>query len=154
MTKSLKRWSVNAVSEGQSPLTLFCDDRPFGGSAVGTPETLSPVQYLLVSIASCFALSCRAELRRRKLGNISFEVVVLGEKEIGAAESLLNAISIVTIFGSGITEPLAQQITEKAKSLCTVTNTLLDSPNIQFRSRALRQPRRAPGDLPAQHPAH
>jgi uncharacterized OsmC-like protein len=154
MTKSLKRWSVNAVSEGQAPLTLFCDDRPLGRSAIAALETLSPVQYLLISIASCFALSCRAELSRRKLANTSFEVVVIGEKEIGAAENLLNAISIVAIFGSGIAEPLAQQIMERAKPLCTVTNTLLDSPNLQFRSRALRQRRTVPRELPAQHSAH
>lgn len=32
----------------------------------------------------------------------------------------------------------AQQITARAKPLCTVTNTLLDSPIIRFRSRAMR----------------
>lgn len=155
MTKPLKRWTVNAVSAGHAPLTLFCDDRPLGRSAMGVAEILTPIQYLLISIASCFALSCRAELKRRKLSNISFEVVVMGDKEPGSAENLLSPISIVAIFGSGVTEPLAKEITARAKPLCTVTNTLLDSPTIQFRSRAIRQRVFEPRELtPAEHSAH
>jgi hypothetical protein len=65
MAKPLKRWSVNAISTGQAPLALFCDDRPLGRLASQAPDNLTPIQSLLISIASCFALSCRAELRRR-----------------------------------------------------------------------------------------
>lgn len=117
---------------------------------MAAPENLSPIQYLLISIASCFALSCRAELSRRKLKNISFEVVVMGDKEIGSTENLLSPISIVTIFGSGITEPLAREITERAQPLCTVTNTLLESPTIEFKSRALHQSGSARRELSSQ----
>jgi uncharacterized OsmC-like protein len=154
MTKPLKRWSVNAVSEGPTSLTLFCDDRPLG-HALAAPENLSPIQYLLISIASCFALSCRAELGRRKLSSrIPFEVVVTGDKESGSGDNLLSRISIVAIFGSGITEPLAREITARAKPLCTVTNTLLDSPKIRFKSRALTQPRSVSRELPDRLAAH
>jgi uncharacterized OsmC-like protein len=154
MTKPLKRWSVNAVSDGRTPLKLFCDDRPVGRGAVGTTQELSPVQYLLISVAGCFALSCREELRQRQLHNIPFEVVVMGDKDPGAVRNLLHAISIVTIFGGGITESLAREITSRAKPLCTVTNTLLEPPTIEFRARATLDVRAASHDFPAQDLAH
>ena len=154
MTKRLKRWSVNAVSEGHSPLALYCDDRPLGHSVTSSPENLTPIQYLLISIASCFALSCRAEIRRRKLGNLSFEVVVMGDKEAGSTENLLGRISIVAIFGGGIAPPLAREITARAKPLCTVTNTLLDSPKIRFKSRALAPRPAQYREFPQQLSAH
>ncbi len=154
MTKPHKRWSVNAVSEGTRSLQLFCDDMPLG-KALTMSENLSPIQYLLISIASCFALSCRAELGRRKLGTrIPFEVVVTGDKESGTADNLLSRISIVAIFGSAITEPLAREITARAKPLCTVANTLLDSPKIRFKSRALTQPRNVFRETPTRLAAH
>jgi uncharacterized OsmC-like protein len=115
---------------------------------------LSPVQYLLISIAGCFALSCREELRRRKLRHISFEVIVMGDKQPGADKNLLHAISIVTIFGDGITESLARELTNRAKPLCTVTNTLLEPPTIEFRSRATQAVRTSSRELPARDLAH
>jgi len=154
MTKPLKRWSVNAVSDGQAPLTLFCDDRPIGRGAVGAPHDLSPVQYLLISIAGCFALSCREELRRRHLHNIPFEVVVMGDKDPAAVKNLLNAISIVTIFSGGISESLGREITAHAKPSCTVTNTLLKPPTIEFRTRATPDARASSREFPAQDLAH
>jgi len=154
MTKPLKRWSVNAVSHGQTSLTLFCDGRPIGRGAVGAPQDVSPVQYLLISIAGCFALSCREELRQRQLHNIPVEVVVMGDKDPAAVRNLLNAISIVTIFGGGISESLAREITERAKPLCTVTNTLLEPPTIEFRSRVTQDVRASSHEFPAQGLAH
>jgi len=154
MTKPLKRWSVNAVSDGHTPLTLFCDGRPVGPGAVGASQDLSPVQYLLISIAGCFALSCREELRQRRLRNIPFEVVVMGDKQPGAARNLLNAISIVTIFNGGISESLAREVINRAKPLCTVTNTLAEPPTIEFKSCATRDVRASSREFPAQDLAH
>jgi uncharacterized OsmC-like protein len=153
-TPSVKRWSVNAVSEGQLPLTLFCDGRPLtqNGSAAG--DNVSPVQYLLISIASCFALSCRAVLSRRKLSQVSFEVVTIGEKPVVATESRLSQVSVVAIFGSGITETEAALITEQAKPLCTVTNTILESPTIRYSSRAIKEHRTRVQENTAQHSAY
>lgn len=139
MTKPFERCSVNAVSAGHRPLALFCDDRAVGRSAVGPPEDLTPVQYFLISIASGFAYSCRAELSRRKLSKVSFEVVVTSRTEIGSGENPLQHISIVAIYGSGVTETLARHITARAKPSCTVTKMLLDSPAVRFKSRTLRQ---------------
>jgi uncharacterized OsmC-like protein len=151
MTKPVKRWSVNAVSAGQTPLALFCDGRTLG-RATAAPDNLSPVEYLLISIASCFAFSCRAVLSRRKLINISFEVVAIGEKAGGTAldqDDHIGEISVVAIFGGEITESMAAQITEQAKPLCTITNTLMESPNIAFRSRAIKECRSGFYELPA-----
>jgi uncharacterized OsmC-like protein len=152
-TQTVKRWSVNAVSEGQTPLTLFCDGRPLTQSAPATVDNVSPVQYLLIAVASCFALSCRAVITQRKLARISFEVVATGEKGPAPTSRLTN-IAVVAIFRSGITESEAALIAEQAKPLCTVTNTLLTSPDIQYSSRAIKE-RPADGrELPAQHVTH
>ncbi len=154
-TQNVKRWSVNAISEGRTPLTLFCDGRPLTQSTPATLDDVSPVQYLLISIASCFALSCRAVLSRRNLRQNCFEVVAVGEKaRAPATESRLTHISVVAIFGGGITEAEAKLITEQAQPLCTVTNTILESPTIQYSSRAIKQQHRVGlRELPAQHAA-
>ncbi len=152
--QNVKRWSVNAISEGQAPLALFCDGRPLTQSAPATVDDVSPVQYLLISIASCFALSCRAVLGRRRLTRASFEVVAVAEKAASVIDNRLSGISVVAIFGDGITEADAALIAEQAKPLCTVTNTVLDSPAIRYGTRAVKQYRTGIHDHPPQHAAH
>jgi uncharacterized OsmC-like protein len=152
-TQTVKRWSVNVVSEGQTPLTLFSDGRPLTQSAPATVDDVSPVQYLLIAIASCFALSCRAVLAQRKLSRISFEVVATGEKSSGTPNRLAN-IAVVAIFRSGITESEAALIAGHAKPLCTVTNTILTAPEIQYSSRALKEPHAKVRELPPLHTTH
>jgi uncharacterized OsmC-like protein len=153
-TQTVKRWTVNAVSEGQLPLALFCDGRPLTSGPHTIADSISPIQYLLISVATCFALSCRAVLSRRKLSQMFFEVVAIGEKPLAATEKRLSQISVVAIFGGGITEPDAALITEQAKPLCTVTNTILESPNIKYGSRAVKGSRARTHEPPAEHSAH
>ena len=124
-----KRWSVNALSAGQSPLSIYCDGRPLTLSSAGTLDNVSPVEYLLISVAACFALSIRAVLVPRKLSGLAFEVVATGEKAL-EPPSRLNHIALSVIFGNDIDETRAAAIANDAKSLCTVTNTILSAPVI------------------------
>jgi uncharacterized OsmC-like protein len=115
-------------------LTIFCDGRLLTQSAPGTLDNVSPVEYLLISAASCFALSIRAVLLARKLAGIGFEVVTTGEK-VPNSPSRLNHIALTVIFAGDIDESRAAAIANDAKSLCTVTNTILNTPVIAIRSR-------------------
>jgi uncharacterized OsmC-like protein len=153
-TRAVKRWTVNAVSEGQLPLALFCDGRPLPPNPPTIADSVSPVQYLLISVASCFALSCRAVLSRQKLGQTSFEVIAIGEKQLASPENRLSQISVVAIFSGGIAEPHAAQIIEQAKPLCTVTNTIFESSNIVYSARAVKGDRPHLPRFQTQHSAH
>ncbi len=76
----MKRWSVSAISEGHEPLQLLCGGRPLTQTAVGTMENVCPVEHLLLAVAGCFALSCRAVIAKRRLPRVRFEVRVSGDK--------------------------------------------------------------------------
>jgi uncharacterized OsmC-like protein len=131
-----KRWSVNAISHGQEPLQVFCDSRPLTQSKLATIDNVSPVEFLLVSVATCFALSVRAALAARKLTRLGFEVVVLGEKAPDPP-SRLKHIAVVAIFRGNLTEADAAAIAADAKRLCTVTNSLQAAPTISIGGRPL-----------------
>jgi uncharacterized OsmC-like protein len=153
-TQATKRWTVNAVSEKHLPVALFCDGRPLPTNPPTIADSISPIQYLLISVASCFAVCCRAILSRRQLSEDSFEVVVIGEKRLAPVENRLSQISVVAVFGSSITESDAALITEQAKPLCTVANTIFDSPNITYSSRAVKVSRSRAHEPPAQYSTH
>jgi uncharacterized OsmC-like protein len=132
-----KRWSVNALSAGQTALQIFVDGQPLTQSSPGVVDNVSPVEFLLISAATCFALSVRAVLLARKLPGTAFEVVVTGEKA-SDAPSRLNRIAIAVIFGDGLDESRANAIADDAKSLCTVTNTILGDAVISVAGRTGR----------------
>jgi uncharacterized OsmC-like protein len=115
-------------------LQIFVDGRPLTQSSPGVVDNVSPVEYLLISVATCFALSIRAVLLHRKLSATTFEVVTTGEKAPDAP-SRLNHIALTAIFGNDIDESGAAAIANEAKSLCTVTNTVLGSPLISVVGR-------------------
>jgi uncharacterized OsmC-like protein len=129
-----KRWSVNALSAGHGALQIFADGRPLAHSSPGVIDNVSPVEFLLISAASCFALSVSAVLRARKLSAMTFEVVATGEKALDAP-SRLNHIALAVIFGEGIEKSQSTSIADDAKSLCTVTNTILGGAVISVTSR-------------------
>ena len=130
-----KRWSVNAMSEGQSPLTLYCDGRLLER---GGFDGICPVEFLLIAVASCFALSCRAILVRDKAPRTRFEVVVTGEKSFARNE--LRSVAVVAIFHDDFGDVEGAAVVEAAKPLCTVSNTLMASPHIVCGVRTLRDP--------------
>ena len=115
-------------------MTIYCDGRPLTQSSPGTLDNVSPVEYLLISVAACFALSIRAVLLARKLSGLAFEVIATGEKAL-ELPSRLNHIALSAIFGNDIDESRAAAIANDAKSLCTVTNTILNTPIIAVSSR-------------------
>jgi uncharacterized OsmC-like protein len=131
-----KRWSVNAISSGQEPLLIFCDGRPLNQTALATIENVSPVEHLLIAVASCFALSCRAVLATRKLPRFAFEVVVSGE-QAPDRPCRLKHIAIVAIFRTGVGAAQAAAIAEDARFLCTVANSIQGTPTISVSARSL-----------------
>ena len=133
-----KRWSVNAVSEGHAPVQYFCDGRPLTQTSAATVDNVSPVEHLLIAIAGCFALSCRAVIAKRKLSQVSFEIIASGEKA-AAPPNRLAQISVGALFRGSISEPEAVAISEEAKPLCTVSNSFLASPDFIYSSRTIKE---------------
>jgi uncharacterized OsmC-like protein len=148
-----KRWSVNAVSEGQTPLAFFCDGRPLTQTSPATIDNVSPVEYLLIAVASCFALSCRAVLAKRKLARITFEVVATGEKAVASGNRLTH-VAVVAVFHNDISGAEAAAITEDAKPLCTVSNTLLAAPDVVYGSRVIKEQYSDMRELHLHHAPH
>jgi uncharacterized OsmC-like protein len=133
-----KRWSVKALSSGQEPLAIYCDERPLTQTALATLDNVSPVEYLLIAVASCFALSCRAVLATRKLPALAFEVAVTGAKAADAP-SRLQRIGLTAIFHGGVNDAQAASIAAAAKLLCTVTNTIFAAPTIAVTGLSVAQ---------------
>jgi len=131
-----QRWSVNAISSGLEPLQLFCDGRPVTQSRLATIDNVSPVEFLLIAVATCFALSVRAALAARKLPRPAFEVVVSGERA-SDPPSRLKHIAVVAILRGNIPTAEAAAIAADAKLLCTVTNSLHGTP-ISISGRSLQ----------------
>jgi len=140
-----KRWSINAVSSADRPLSFFRDGFPLVAGAGGD---ISPVEYLLIAAAACFALSVRSVVAARKLPKASFEAIVTGEKARDLP-SRLGRISLVVLFNNAVDEDQASAIAEEAKALCTVTNTFLGHPNLDV--RAARTPAFARRDPAGTH---
>jgi uncharacterized OsmC-like protein len=130
-----KSWSVSAVSTAKEPLQIYSGGRPLTQTAPATIDGVSPVEYLLISVAACFAMSCRAALAPRKLSAATFEVTVFGTKAQDPP-SRLNRIEVSVAFGDGISGSVAIEIAAEAKLLCTVTNTILGAPQITIDARS------------------
>ena len=133
-THAAKTWSVRATSIGSQPLAIRCNERPFDQGAPGLLGAPTPVEYLLISVAGCFALSCRMALAQQHRSVEWFDVVVRGTKAPDAP-SRLQSIEIEVVFPAGLAAE-AESIVQHAKRLCTVTNTLSRSspPQLQVRT--------------------
>jgi uncharacterized OsmC-like protein len=126
-----KRWSINAVSSADKPLAFFREGLPLVPVA---GMDISPVEYLMIAAAACFALSVRSVVTARGLPKTSFEVIATGEKA-RELPSRLDQISLVALFNGAVDEIQAGAIAAEAKKLCTVTNTLIGAPNLVVRAR-------------------
>ncbi len=131
-----KRWSVSAISEGHAPLQLFCGGEPLTQTAVGTMENVCPVEHLLLAVAGCFALSCRAVIAKRQLPRVRFEVRVSGDKAPAPANRLAY-IAVVAVFDDAISEVEALEISAEAKLICTVSNSIVSGPEWSYSARTL-----------------
>jgi uncharacterized OsmC-like protein len=126
MSQSIARhWTVRVNSSGTKPLTVWSEDQLLDQKAPGQIGAVSPVEYLLVSIAACFALSCRTALAQRHRAGGDFDVIVRGSKAADLP-SRLGEIELEVVFAGGLGGP-AEAVVEHAKRLCTVTNTLAQS---------------------------
>lgn len=78
----ISEWRVMAQHETeQAPVSVICRGVQVGAVGIrSAPAALAPMEYLLASIATCFALSCQAVLAARKLEAPPFAVDVRGVK--------------------------------------------------------------------------
>jgi uncharacterized OsmC-like protein len=132
------RWRVRVHSSGTKPLTVWCEDQLLDQKTPGQIGAVPPVEYLLVSIATCFALSCRVALAQRERTRDDFDVIVRGSKAADLP-SRLDQIELELLFAGGF-DGQAEDTAEHAKRLCTVTNTLAQSlnPRVLVRVRGER----------------
>lgn len=87
------------------------------------PDISSPAVSLLYSLGSCIAISLQMAAKSKKAKLQPFHVKVSSEK----ATNLPSRFGVFTVSVSDdfIEDRLqAQQLLEKAKSICTVSNTL------------------------------
>jgi uncharacterized OsmC-like protein len=133
-----KHWTIRAVSNAGAALVFERQGEALFVNGAQAAE-ISPVEYLLIAAAGCLALSCRAVLGDGDESGSSVEVTALGSK---AAEppSRLERIDLAVRLGSEIDAAEAASIVQKAKKLCTVTNTLLGSVAIQIHSSTGSRP--------------
>lgn len=124
---SAKRWSVSTLSSGDQPLEMFCDGKPLITTSPGIIEHISPVEHLLIAVATCFALSCRGALVARQMRWPVFEVKVTGVKALDLP-SRLESVGIEVAFGNDVSLEDAESLAAAAKKLCTVTNTFAGAP--------------------------
>jgi uncharacterized OsmC-like protein len=126
---SAKRWSVSTVSSGDQPLEMFCDGKPLVTKSPGIIEGVSPVEHLLIAVATCFALSCRGAFVARQMRWPVFEVKVTGVKAVDLP-SRLESVGIAVAFGNDVSSDDAESLAAAAKKLCTVTNTFAGAPAV------------------------
>jgi uncharacterized OsmC-like protein len=126
----LKQWSISAIAR-ESGLA-FSKDREEFGPATAPSAQLSPVEYLLLAVAGCFALSVQAAITQRNRPFSWAKVVVVGDK---AAEppSRLASLDLRVTLGVSLTASEIEPILADAKRQCTVTNTLAAGPPIDIK---------------------
>jgi uncharacterized OsmC-like protein len=122
-----RQWSISARSNKSQPLTFFREGLPLPPSDSGE---LSPIEFLLLSVASCFALSCRAAGTILGAPPLSLKVEARGEKQPGLPNRLVG-IEIHTEIES-LDEVARAAIVSEAKRLCTVANTVLQAPTVTY----------------------
>ena len=124
-----KCWTVVAIATAEEPLKIRCDDAAFDQGSLGTLGKASPVEYLLISVASCFALSLRMAMTERHLAPKSFTVGVVAAKA-PTPPSRLHALELEVQLPEALNDERYSLI-RRAKELCTVTNTLTQPPQLR-----------------------
>lgn len=129
MTKPRSTWSVTARWSGEGPLTLHCRGAALP-ELLSRGETLTPVEYLLVGAAGCYALSLEGARRALSLPAATFEVTAVGTKA-EHPPSRLDALQLLVRIEGGIPAGDVASLVSRAKALCTVTNTLGAAPEVR-----------------------
>jgi len=120
-----KLWVLNVVSPAAGQLVVLRDGTALPAE-IG-PGLTTPVELLLASIGTCFALSCWAAFVSRGLERVGFEVRVIGRKAAQLPSRLSN-INLEVIFDVGLPYAEARAVIASAERLCTVTNTMTFEP--------------------------
>jgi uncharacterized OsmC-like protein len=120
-----KQWVLTVVSPASGQLAVLRDGTALP-SEIG-PGATTPVELLLASIGTCFALSCWAAFASRGLERMGFEVRVIGRKD-AQPPSRLSSINLRVTFDVSLPLVEAQAVIASAERLCTVTNTMTFEP--------------------------
>jgi uncharacterized OsmC-like protein len=116
-----KQWTLKVISPAVGPLQVLRDGAPLPAE-IG-PGLTTPVDLLLASVATCFALSCHMAFSVRGSERVGLEVSVTGRKA-PQLPSRLAEMDIAVVFDASLPAEDAQAISALAKQMCTVTNTL------------------------------
>jgi hypothetical protein len=95
MSVAPKQWTVKVISPPTGRLVVLRDGKPLP-LEIG-PDRTTPVEVLLVSIGTCFALSCHAAFAARGKERVGFEVSVTGRKAL-QPPSRLTSIELEVTF--------------------------------------------------------
>lgn len=125
-----KRWALEIVSPPVGPLAVLREGSTLPAE-IGPGQT-TPVELLLASIGTCFALSCWAAFSARGLERVGFEVNIVGHKA-AQLPSRLSSIDLAVTFDARLPLAQAHAISASAERSCTVTNTLTSQPSCTVR---------------------
>jgi uncharacterized OsmC-like protein len=129
-SKPTRSWTTRAVWRSPGPVALFVHDEPLTGRVASATHPVSPVEYQLIAVAGCFALSLEAARKAREWPESVFEVTVLGSKAPDLPSRLERIV--ISVSMQGPLDAAAQATLMKdAKRLCTVTNTLANAPALE-----------------------
>ena len=123
-------WSGHARWRDDGPLALSVRGEALP-ALLARGATLTPVEYLLLAAAGCFALSLEGARRAQGLAVATFAVTAIGTK-VSDAPSQLGALHLrVRVAGALGAESFAGLVAA-AKGMCTVTNTLGAAPTVDI----------------------
>jgi uncharacterized OsmC-like protein len=126
-SKPTRSWTTRAVWQSPGPVALFVADEPLTARVASTTNPVSPVEYQLIAVAGCFALSLEAARKAREWPESVFDVTVSGSKAPDLPSRLQRIAIDVSIRGP-LDAAAQSTLLKDAKRLCTVTNTLADAP--------------------------
>jgi uncharacterized OsmC-like protein len=125
--KPTRTWSVRALWRAPGPMALFARDAPLAALMGNSTDPVSPVEYQLIAVAGCFALSLEAARKARGWPECVFDVTTVGSKAQDLPSRLERIALGVSVEGPLDAEAIATLLKD-AKRLCTVTNTLAHPP--------------------------
>ena len=129
-SKPTRTWTARALWQSPGSVVLFVHDEPLIGLVASATNPVSPVEYQLIAVAGCFALSLEAARKAREWPESVFDVTVQGSKAPDLP-SRLERIAI-SVSMQGPLDAVAQTtLIKDAKRLCTVTNTLANAPALE-----------------------
>jgi uncharacterized OsmC-like protein len=120
-----RRWVTRASWNPPGPIAVFAQDKSLEGP-------VSPVEYLLIAVASCFVLSLEIARKSHAWAECYFDVACTGTKAPDAPSRLAQIALEVSVAGPLNDEQIAALVTE-AKGLCTVTNTLAGAHTVEVK---------------------